>query len=45
LAFTSIIKDTIGKTPEINPSSEYGENVSRGFVISFSKGDFWKVEG
>jgi Icc-related predicted phosphoesterase len=40
--------DKVGKTPVINPGSEYGENVLRGFVISFSKDgvqDFWKVEG
>jgi Icc-related predicted phosphoesterase len=41
-------KDKVGKTHVINPGSEYGENVLRGFVISFSKDgvqDFWKVEG
>jgi len=40
--------DKIGKTSAINPGSEYGENVLRGFVISFSDQgvkDFWKVEG
>jgi Icc-related predicted phosphoesterase len=40
--------DRVGRTPVINPGSEYGENVLRGFVISFSdKGveNYWKVEG
>jgi len=40
--------DKIGKTPVINPGSEYGENVLRGFIIEFDDQglkQFWKVEG
>jgi len=40
--------DTIGRTPVINPGSEYGEGILRGYVIEIKDGDVtnqWKVEG
>lgn len=40
--------DSIGDTPVINPGSEYGEGILRGYVIEIENGlvvNQWKVEG
>jgi Icc-related predicted phosphoesterase len=40
--------DTVGETPIINPGSEYGEGILRGYVIEIDGGlvsNQWKVEG
>lgn len=40
--------DTIGSTPVINPGSEYGEGILRGYIIEIADGlvtNQWKVEG
>ena len=40
--------DSIGKTPVINPGSEYGEGILRGYIIEIEGGrvtNQWKVEG
>jgi uncharacterized protein len=40
--------DKIGKTPVINPGSEYGEGILRGFIIEIEDKkitNYWKVEG
>jgi len=40
--------DKIGNTPVINPGSEYGEGILRGYIIEIEDntiGNHWKVEG
>ncbi len=40
--------DKIGETPVVNPGSEYGEGILRGYIIEIEGKDvnnFWKVEG
>ncbi|MBD3349201.1 MAG: phosphoesterase [Candidatus Eisenbacteria bacterium] len=40
--------DHIGETPVINPGSEYGEGILRGYIIEIENGTVanqWKVEG
>jgi len=40
--------DQIGKTLVLNPGSEYGEGILRGYIIEMSAGGvdkYWKVEG
>ncbi len=40
--------DKIGKTPVVNPGSEYGEGILRGYIIEIEGGtvtNHWKVEG
>lgn len=40
--------DTIGETPVVNPGSEYGEGILRGYIIEIEEHtikNFWKVEG
>ena len=40
--------DTVGTTPVMNPGSEYGEGILRGYIIEIQDGDvasYWKVEG
>ncbi len=40
--------DKIGNTPVVNPGSEYGEGILRGYIIEFDKDGidkYWKVEG
>jgi len=44
----SYAKDKIGNTPVVNPGSEYGEGILRGFIIDFSDTgveNYYKVEG
>ena len=44
----SYAKDKIGNTPVVNPGSEYGEGILRGFIIDFrDEGveNYYKVEG
>lgn len=38
----------IGGTPVVNPGSEYGEGILRGYIVEFDNGkvsNYWKVEG
>ena len=40
--------DSVGNTPVINPGSEYGEGILRGYIIEIDDGTVtnqWKVEG
>jgi uncharacterized protein len=40
--------DKIGRTPVINPGSEYGEGILRGYIVEIEEGEVvnqWKVEG
>jgi len=40
--------EKIGRTPVVNPGSEYGEGILRGYVIEIEDGNVtnhWKVEG
>ncbi|MBS3742401.1 MAG: metallophosphoesterase [Candidatus Cloacimonetes bacterium] len=40
--------DKIGKTPVVNPGSEYGEGILRGYIVEVENGkliNHWKVEG
>ncbi len=40
--------DKIGNTPVVNPGSEYGEGILRGYVIEIENktiNNYWKVEG
>jgi uncharacterized protein len=40
--------DKVGETPVVNPGSEYGEGILRGYIIEIDDGkviDHWKVEG
>lgn len=40
--------DQIGNTPVVNPGSEYGEGILRGYIIEVDGGlinNYWKVEG
>jgi Icc-related predicted phosphoesterase len=40
--------DKIGRTPVVNPGSEYGEGILRGYIIEIDDGtvtNHWKVEG
>ncbi len=40
--------DKVGETPVVNPGSEYGEGILRGYGIEIDNGkviDHWKVEG
>ena len=40
--------DKIGETPVVNPGSEYGEGILRGYIIEIESGkvnNYWKVEG
>ncbi|MEA3266862.1 MAG: phosphoesterase [Candidatus Fermentibacteria bacterium] len=40
--------DTIGKTTVVNPGSEYGEGILRGYIVDIDDGKVvnqWKVEG
>ncbi|MBD3285572.1 phosphoesterase [candidate division WOR-3 bacterium] len=40
--------DKIGSTPVVNPGSEYGEGILRGYIIEIDEGaitNHWKVEG
>ncbi len=44
----SYASDKLGNTVVVNPGSEYGEGILRGFIIEFSKEGidrYWKVEG
>jgi len=44
----SFASDKIGKTPVLNPGSEYTEGILRGFIAEFSESGvdkYWKVEG
>jgi Icc-related predicted phosphoesterase len=44
----SYASDKIGDTVVVNPGSEYGEGILRGFIIEFTKDGvdkYWKVEG
>jgi len=40
--------DKLNKTIVVNPGSEYGEGILRGYIIEFTQdglGNYWKVEG
>jgi len=40
--------DKIGETPVVNPGSEYGEGILRGYIVEIDDGkviNHWKVEG
>jgi Icc-related predicted phosphoesterase len=40
--------DKIGETPVVNPGSEYGEGILRGYIVEIDNGkviNHWKVEG
>lgn len=40
--------DAIGRTPVVNPGSEYGEGILRGYIVEIGDGKVtnqWKVEG
>lgn len=40
--------DKVGDTPVVNPGSEYGEGILRGYIIEIENKDiinYWKVEG
>ena len=40
--------DMIGITPVVNPGSEYGEGILRGYIVEIQDGrinNYWKVEG
>lgn len=40
--------DKVGETPVVNPGSEYGEGILRGYIIEIDDGvvgNHWKVEG
>ncbi len=40
--------DKVGETPVVNPGSEYGEGILRGYIVEIDKGrivNHWKVEG
>ncbi len=44
----SYASDKIGETVVVNPGSEYGEGILRGFILEFAKDGierYWKVEG
>lgn len=44
----SYASDKLGNTSVVNPGSEYGEGILRGYIIEFTKEGvdrFWKVEG
>ncbi|MBD3237651.1 MAG: phosphoesterase [Candidatus Eisenbacteria bacterium] len=40
--------DKVGETPVVNPGSEYGEGILRGYIVEIEGGkitNYWKVEG
>lgn len=40
--------DKVGQTPVVNPGSEYGEGILRGYIVEVNQGEienYWKVEG
>ena len=40
--------DAVGNTPVVNPGSEYGEGILRGYIVDIEDGritNYWKVEG
>ena len=44
----SYASDKIGKTPVLNPGSEYTEGILRGFVVEITEDgvkNYWKIEG
>ncbi|MEA1993131.1 MAG: phosphoesterase [Euryarchaeota archaeon] len=44
----SYASEVIGNTPVVNPGSEYGEGILRGFIIELDENGvdkYWKVEG